>query len=388
MAGKFAVEKLIHAVQEGQEKEAMELMDQVNTELGKLHSLKNLGSNRREALKDLDEFITNVNGRQFKSARAKCERTRGNFNTHFKRLLENISPNDAATKQSSYPPKEPPVDYDQELDPYSGADVHKSGPEVHANKEYNTSSEKSRSVRKYNAQTQEDNSRFSEEQKSKRASQALRHNNPHMADLSDVNRPTKIAERFSELYDNDWTEAFDVLSNKKREDEKKIVHLLLNIVEEAYRFCKQESDEQIKKMHSAILDILKFGTSKGTEGISPVDSTLLVQYRKDHAVLAIGRLQEAFFARLKNICQTTVGEKEPSKNGTMAKYGNKAVELTWWMCVQDPPVYMYPTKGQPFKPDFYRPYTKSGNTVDFFVWPALRLSENDAILSKGVVQYK
>ena len=33
----------------------------------------------------------------------------------------------------------------------------------------------------------------------------LTEGNPNIADLSDKNRPTNLAENFSELYDNEWT---------------------------------------------------------------------------------------------------------------------------------------------------------------------------------------
>ena len=59
----------------------------------------------------------------------------------------------------------------------------------------------------------------------------MRHNNPEIADLSDKNRPTKIAERFIEFYDHEWTNAFEILSEKKKTEEKKITQLLLEIVE-------------------------------------------------------------------------------------------------------------------------------------------------------------
>lgn len=36
-------------------------------------------------------------------------------------------------------------------------------------------------------------------------------NNPDIADLSDNYRPTKIAERYQELYDNQWTDAFETV---------------------------------------------------------------------------------------------------------------------------------------------------------------------------------
>ena len=37
----------------------------------------------------------------------------------------------------------------------------------------------------------------------------LQESNSGITNLSDDNRPTKLAERFSELYDNEWTEAFE-----------------------------------------------------------------------------------------------------------------------------------------------------------------------------------
>ena len=39
----------------------------------------------------------------------------------------------------------------------------------------------------------------------------MKDGNPYIADLSDKNRPTKIADLYNELYDNEWTDAFDVI---------------------------------------------------------------------------------------------------------------------------------------------------------------------------------
>ena len=40
----------------------------------------------------------------------------------------------------------------------------------------------------------------------------MSHDNADIADLSDPYRPTKIAEMFSELYDNQWTDGFAALA--------------------------------------------------------------------------------------------------------------------------------------------------------------------------------
>ena len=64
---------------------------------------------------------------------------------------------------------------------------------------------------------------------SKEASEKLRKNNPNIADLSDVNRPTKTVERFSELYDNEWTEAYIDITETQRKEDRKAVDQLYQI---------------------------------------------------------------------------------------------------------------------------------------------------------------
>ena len=55
--------------------------------------------------------------------------------------------------------------------------------------------------------------------------------NPDIADLSDKNRPTKIAEQYCELYDNAWTDAFETLNQTYRDDEKHVIGALLAILQ-------------------------------------------------------------------------------------------------------------------------------------------------------------
>ncbi|XP_053389589.1 uncharacterized protein LOC128552561, partial [Mercenaria mercenaria] len=62
---------------------------------------------------------------------------------------------------------------------------------------------------------------------SKVAGANLTYNNPNIADLSDEKRPTKLAEEFSELYDNEWTDAFEDL---QFENEKEKTTFMLGLV--------------------------------------------------------------------------------------------------------------------------------------------------------------
>ena len=49
--------------------------------------------------------------------------------------------------------------------------------------------------------------------------------NPGITDLSDENRPTKLGEKFSELYDNEWTEAYEEQEETMGNEQKTIEYL-------------------------------------------------------------------------------------------------------------------------------------------------------------------
>lgn len=235
-----------------------------------------------------------------------------------------------------------------------------------------------------------DDKESSKMERNKKASKAMNMNNPDIADLSDINRPTKLAEKFSELYDNEWTEVFDILNSKIKVSEKTIIDELLLIIQDAYKFCKEEADIQIKVMFSECLKIIGGKGNNAKSELTDTDRNLMLELRKANAALALPRLETIFFdKRIKDINKKEIlkGTPQPSKAGPMAKYAKKAIEVTWWMNVQIPPVYMCPTEGQ-FDPNLYRAYTKSGKDPVFFVWPALRLFEGGGVLVKGVVQFE
>ena len=58
----------------------------------------------------------------------------------------------------------------------------------------------------------------------------LLQDNPNVADLSDSNRPTKLAEQYAELYDNEWTDAFEVLTDLDDFKEQQAIRYLLNLL--------------------------------------------------------------------------------------------------------------------------------------------------------------
>jgi len=71
--------------------------------------------------------------------------------------------------------------------------------------------------------------------------------NPNITDLSDKNRPTKLGEVFSELYDNEWTNAFEGLSAAGYDEEEAIETLFLTLTVIINRFYHYNCD--LKQRH-------------------------------------------------------------------------------------------------------------------------------------------
>ena len=75
-------------------------------------------------------------------------------------------------------------------------------------------------------------------------------------------------------------------------------------------------------------------------------------------------------------------------NDKRLPYIDKCVELCWYMNIQERPVVIdfdY-QKGDKFRTDVHRHYTKTGSTCDFLVWPPMFLYDGGPLLQKGVMQ--
>lgn len=200
----------------------------------------------------------------------------------------------------------------------------------------------------------------------------LTEGNPNIADLSDKNRPTNLAEHFSELYDNEWTDALEEMTDTESKSEEEGIKILFDIVKDAYKF----SSEQATNFYESV--------SKGMEGFGLETpnkwphglSKQVKDHRKSISVLVAGTLGQAF---LKN-------QKKKYGKAT-AKYAESCAALCLYMCVQDPAVYIDSSmpKGK-FDKDKYRAYTKSGDEYAFLVWPTLFLHKDGPMLGKGIAQ--
>lgn len=67
----------------------------------------------------------------------------------------------------------------------------------------------------------------------------------------------------------------------------------------------------------------------------------------------------------------------------------KCLFLGWMMVVQSPPLALASWEmDEKFDKSLYKEYTKTGDSVDYVVWPAILLHDKGPVLSKGVAQGK
>ena len=69
-------------------------------------------------------------------------------------------------------------------------------------------------------------------------------------------------------------------------------------------------------------------------------------------------------------------------------YITRCMEICWLMNMQEVPMHLnfVCQRGDPFRYDLYKPFTKSGNVCGYLVWPLLSLHKDGPIMKKGVIQ--
>ncbi|XP_062620776.1 uncharacterized protein LOC134282396 [Saccostrea cucullata] len=200
----------------------------------------------------------------------------------------------------------------------------------------------------------------------------LKENNPNITDLSDPNRPLKLAEQFSELYDKEWTNALEELGEAKME-ETSAIGLLLESITKCYQFCLRNSEQSLQAF--LMCDDLDW-----RKGLDADEHHLLSETRKTLAKVHIRQIKQRFLKENP--------KKKLEKN--LSHFIKKSLELCWYMVIQNPPIHMEVNfqTGAPLVKSILKEYTISGDTISFLVWPPLYLHEDGPLLSKGVAQPK
>lgn len=87
-------------------------------------------------------------------------------------------------------------------------------------------------------------------------SNRLKDGNPDICDLSDPSRATKLAEISKELYDNEWTDAFEYLTKQLHMVDDEAIGTLLDILWITYFICESQAktDETWRRVTEFIGD--------------------------------------------------------------------------------------------------------------------------------------
>uniref|UniRef100_A0A8W8KUD0 Mitochondria-eating protein n=1 Tax=Magallana gigas TaxID=29159 RepID=A0A8W8KUD0_MAGGI len=218
-------------------------------------------------------------------------------------------------------------------------------------------------------------------QLSKIAGSKLTSNNPDIADLNDDNRPTKLAEKFGQLYDDAWTDSMEELTGvETRLDDRAAISILLRIVMTAYQFCSDS-----RSMFLDLTDCQTIMTCKDTGGMK--DITKLPDALTPD-------IQQAIKLCLRTEGTTLISETKEtitlSQFVKTAHFAERCVELCWFMQTTQPPIHLsahIPDDGM-MDADIFKAYMKSGTEIDYIVWPVMHLYENGPVLNKGIAQPK
>lgn len=238
---------------------------------------------------------------------------------------------------------------------------------------------------------------------SKLAGDKMAQDNPDLADLSDPFRPTKLVESFRQVYDDEWTHAFEDLQAAKI-PERLIIDSLAAILMDAETFCEEAANQQIHNMlrdNTYVLDQLTQPKYKSeTMGDDPMTSknayelnhkeeeiikAHIKQLRKTLARTSVRGLTEIFAKCF--LSKRVKPGLDPSDG--IDSFVKKTIELVWMMKIQDTPMVMFwARQNNKFDRNTCSEYTRKGDIIDYAIWPGILLHKDGPLVSKGIVQCK
>ncbi|XP_062610715.1 uncharacterized protein LOC134272507 [Saccostrea cucullata] len=209
------------------------------------------------------------------------------------------------------------------------------------------------------------------------AGRRLLDNDASIADLSTEIRPSKIGENFKILYDNEWTEAFEELTEQGKTEEE-CIKTLLHIVQDTFTFAMEKAKSFESKLIS-IVTSFPANANSSNKNTTKDEEELIKQLKRVSAARTCTAVQDVYVRKFK--IKGKIGER-------LKLYARKCMELCWYMAVQSPPMVIISAvqcKG-PFDEKYYSRYTATGDLIDYVVWPCTLLHENGPVLAKGVAQ--
>ncbi|KAK3602856.1 hypothetical protein CHS0354_026416 [Potamilus streckersoni] len=208
-----------------------------------------------------------------------------------------------------------------------------------------------------------------------------------LAELVTRNQPKYLAECFSNLYNNEYRDAFEELQSHGIA-ENDIIYALLRIIRYAYIHCSKISVVELKRLKEEIRWELSH------DRVSPEKSTsfqeVLAKRQKQNAVKMERKVCKEFLDE--DFPQMLIGlDGVDQHNVSLSIFAHNCASIIWWMSVQDPPMYLswiQDNEHSAFNKEEYKTYTRPGTHVDYCVWPVIYLQKGGPILCRGIAQGK
>ncbi|KAL3878989.1 hypothetical protein ACJMK2_031311 [Sinanodonta woodiana] len=218
----------------------------------------------------------------------------------------------------------------------------------------------------------------------------LRDSKLQMTDLYNSLRPSKLAERFLDLYFREYANAFEDLTTSGIK-ERNIVFFLLQIVTKAYEHCQAAIELNLAHNLNAEKD------ASWKSGLYGANTTEFQTHRNSQIETRLVKATQMLPYAREDFLHTTYPTILPRNIATKflrpMAYAERCMEVCWWMCVLEPPIAMEwvpdRVRGQfyePFNRDLYGSYKKAGSHLEYTVWPVLRLYKHGPVVSKGIAQ--
>ncbi|XP_062621111.1 uncharacterized protein LOC134282721 [Saccostrea cucullata] len=229
------------------------------------------------------------------------------------------------------------------------------------------------------------------------ASKQLLEGNPNIADLSDANRPTKLSEKFNNVYDNEWSDAFEELQESGKSDEE-IIKLLMEIIIHADKFTRDVKEQQLERLMDSMRfcmvhvqwtikdeDVRVDDKSRSTKH-DPKCFASIIKHAKEFQKASAKASVPSLCVMFKETFIREGRKLDYQKLVHVEQYIDKVVELVWLMVVQDPPMSICCQKqGEQMDKKSYKYYEKKGDLVNLTVWPAVFLYDKGPLVSKGFI---
>ncbi|KAH3830305.1 hypothetical protein DPMN_103545 [Dreissena polymorpha] len=212
-----------------------------------------------------------------------------------------------------------------------------------------------------------------------------------MSMLRGLPENTRIDKQFKEIYENEWSDAFESIAlnlrtacsvnndnnvlfnqNNLLPKEDDIVNDLLTVLKTVYELCKEWAwDECFRFQIQSI--------KENPEMSAMVWKELLQNFLETRKQSAKTHLQDIALAM-----KSKVTLQNESK--AMQSYVDKCFELCWLCVVQVPPLALNFDTGDRFDSSLFTEYTKRGPLIKFLAWPSLHIFENGPVVMKGFVE--